>query len=247
MITIKTAEDFAKMAVAGKVVREVLDAVQEAARPGVSMLELDGIAEKIIRDRDCTPSFLGYHGFPASICASPNNVIVHGIPGDYRLRSGDILSVDAGAVYEGWHGDAARTFAIGDVPDEVSRLLRFTEEALWAGISRTRAGGKLGDIGHAISTIGEREGYGVVREYIGHGIGREMHEKPNVPNYGEPGKGFKLKQGMAICIEPMFNLGTASTAVLDDGWTVVTADGSLSAHFEHTVGLTEDGPVVFTA
>ncbi len=247
MITIKTAEDFAKMAVAGKVVRETLDAVQEAARPGVSMKELDGIGEKVIRDHDCVPSFLGYLGFPASICASPNEVIVHGIPGDYRLRDGDILSIDAGAIYEGWHGDAARTIPIGSVTEEVARLLRVTEEALWAGIERTQAGAKLGDIGHAISQIGEREGYGVVREYIGHGIGREMHEKPNVPNYGVPGKGFKLKTGMAICIEPMFNLGGAGTEVLDDDWTVVTADRSLSAHFEHTIGLTEDGPVVFTA
>ncbi len=247
MITIKTPEDFARMAVAGKVVRETLDAVQEAARPGVTMKELDVIGERIIREHDCVPSFLGYHGFPGSICASPNNVIVHGIPGDYRLAEGDILSIDAGAIYEGWHGDAARTFAIGDVPDEVARLLRITEEALWEGIRQTQAGGRLGDIGYAIQSLGEREGYGVVREYIGHGIGQEMHERPNVPNYGEPGKGFKLKTGMAICIEPMFNLGTADTAVLADGWTVVTADGKLSAHFEHTIGLTEDGPVVFTA
>ncbi len=247
MITIKTPEDFARMAVAGKVVRETLDAVQEAARPGVTMKELDVIGERIIREHDCVPSFLGYHGFPGSICASPNNVIVHGIPGDYRLAEGDILSIDAGAIYEGWHGDAARTFAIGDVPDEVARLLRITEEALWEGIRQTQAGGRLGDIGYAIQSLGEREGYGVVREYIGHGIGQEMHERPNVPNYGEPGKGFKLKTGMAICIEPMFNLGTADTAVRADGWTVVTADGKLSAHFEHTIGLTEDGPVVFTA
>ncbi len=247
MITIKTPDDFAKMAVAGKVVAEVLGAVEEAAAVGVTMRELDAIGERIIRERGCVPSFLGYHGFPASLCTSPNNVIVHGIPGDYRIKDGDVISIDAGAIYEGWHGDAARTFAIGDVDDGIRKLIASTEEAMWAGIAEAKAGNRLGDIGHAIETISERDGFSAVREYIGHGIGREMHEAPQVPNYGVPGKGLKLKTGMAICIEPMFNVGTAATAVLDDGWTVVTADGALSAHFENTVGLTEDGPVVFTA
>ena len=247
MITIKTPDDFAKMAVAGKVVAEVLGAVQEAAVAGVSMRELDELAERIIRERGCVPSFLGYHGFPGSLCTSPNNVIVHGIPGDYRIRDGDVISIDAGAIYEGWHGDAARTFAVGDVDDSMRRLIASTEEAMWAGIEQAKAGNRLGDVGNAIQRIAERDGYHAVREYIGHGIGREMHEAPQVPNYGEPGKGLKLKTGMAICIEPMFNVGTAATRLLDDGWTVVTADGSLSAHFENTVGLTEDGPVVFTA
>ncbi len=247
MITIKTADDFAKMAVAGKVVAEVLGAVQEAAVVGVSMRELDAIGERIIRERGCVPSFLGYHGFPASLCTSPNNVIVHGIPGDYRIGDGDVISIDAGAIYEGWHGDAARTFAVGDVDASVHKLIASTEEAMWAGIAQAKAGNRLGDIGHAIQTISERDGFGAVREYIGHGIGREMHEAPQVPNYGTPGKGLKLKTGMASCIEPMFNVGSAATSVLPDGWTVVTADGKLSAHFENTVGLTEDGPVVFTA
>jgi methionyl aminopeptidase len=234
------------MAIAGRVVAEVLATVEDAAVAGVTMKELDVIAERIIRDRGCTPSFLGYHGFPGSICASPNDMIVHGIPGDYRLKDGDVLSIDAGAIYEGWHGDAARTFAIGDVPSDVSKLLAATAEALDAGIAETKAGNRLGDIGAAVSAVAEPHGYGVVREYIGHGIGRQMHEKPEVPNYGTAGTGFRLKEGMAICIEPMFNLGTRETAVLDDGWSVVTADGSLSAHFEDTIAITADGPKVFT-
>jgi methionyl aminopeptidase len=246
MITMKTAEDFRKMEVAGRVVAEVLDAVREKAAPGVTTRELDAIAERIIRDHDCTPSFLGYHGFPGSICASPNSMIVHGIPGDYRLRPGDVLSIDAGAIYEGWHGDAARTWAIGEVPDEVQQLIETTAACLDAGIAQTMAGKRLGDIGHAIQTLAESNGFSVVREYIGHGIGRQMHESPQVPNYGAPGKGLKLKTGMAICIEPMLNIGGHETVTLDDNWSVVTADGSLSAHFEDTIGLTPDGPRVFT-
>jgi methionyl aminopeptidase len=173
-------------------------------------------------------------------------VIVHGIPGDYRLREGDVLSIDAGAIYEGWHGDAAFTMAIGDVAPEVTRLLEVTEEALWNGIAAARHGNRLGDVGSAVEATARPYGYGVVREYIGHGIGRQMHEAPEVPNYGQPGKGMKLKRGMAIAIEPMFNMGTAETAVLDDGWTVVTRDGGLSAHFEHTVAITSEGPKVLT-
>lgn len=246
VITMKGPEEFAKMAVAGACVAAVHAAVREAAQPGVTMKQLDSVAAEIIRDHGCRPSFLGYHGYPASICASPNSAIVHGIPGDYKIRNGDILSIDAGAIYEGWHGDAAFTMAVGDVPDEVVRLIEVTEQALWNGIAASHAGNRLGDIGHAIEATAEPHGYGVVREYIGHGIGRNMHEAPNVPNYGKKGKGLKLKTGMALAIEPMFNLGAADTAVLDDGWTVVTADGSLSAHFEHTVLLTEQGSVVST-
>ncbi len=246
MITVKTRDDFDKMAIAGKVVAMVHDAVRDAARPGVTLLELDSLAESIIRDNGCVPSFLGYHGYPASICTSPNSVIVHGIPGSYTLEEGDILSVDAGAIYEGWHGDAAVTFPIGSVAPEVAQLIRATEEALWAGIAQAKVGNRLGDIGHAVESVGNRNGYGVVREYIGHGIGRAMHEKPEVPNYGSPGKGLPIKEGWALAIEPMFNLGTHETAVLDDGWTVVTADGALSAHFEHTVAITPDGPKVLT-
>ena len=246
MITIKSSRDFEKMAHAGATVAEVLKTLRLAARPGVSMLELDAMAAEVVRRRDCVPSFLGYHGFPATICTSPNDVIVHGIPDDYRLREGDILSVDAGAIYQGFHGDAAVTFPIGQVPDEVRNLIDATERALWAGIAEIRPGARLGDIGAAVHDVGTAAGLGVVREYVGHGIGRQMHEDPQVPNYGTPGKGLKLRTGMALCIEPMFNLGGAATLVRPDGWTVVTADGSPSAHFEHTVALTEDGRRVLT-
>jgi methionyl aminopeptidase len=246
VISKKKPDDFAKMEIAGRCVAAMHQAVREAAVPGITTRELDAIAAAVVREHGCRPSFLGYHGFPATICASPNSAIVHGIPDGYTLRNGDIISIDAGAIYEGWHGDAAFTMAIGDVPEEVRRLLVVTEEALWNGLRMARHGNRLGDIGHAIEATAKPHAYGVVREYIGHGIGRQMHEAPNVPNYGTPGKGLKLKAGMALAIEPMFNLGTAETVVLDDGWTVVTADGALSAHFEHTVLITEDGPVVST-
>ena len=247
MITYKKADDFEAMAVAGAVVAEVLAETRAAALPGVSLLELDRIAATIIRDRGCTPSFLGYHGFPASICTSPNDAIVHGIPDGYRIKDGDVLSIDAGAIYNGWHGDAAVTFAIGDVPDEVETLITATREALDAGIVLARPGNRVGDIGAAISSVAALRGLGVVQEYVGHGIGRAMHEEPQIPNYGTPGKGLKLKAGMAVAIEPMFNLGGHETKLMDDEWTVVTADGSLSAHFEHTVAVTKDGPEVLTA
>lgn len=245
-MTMKSPEDFEKMKIAGAVVAQVHAAVREAALPGVTMLELDAIAHEVIRKADCRPSFLGYHGFPASICTSPNEVIVHGIPDRYKLQDGDLLSIDAGAIYDGWHGDAAFTMAIGDVPEPVSELIKVTEEGLWAGIAAAKPGNRLGDVGAAISAVAAPHGFGVVREYIGHGIGRQMHEAPDVPNYGKPGRGLKLKPGMAIAIEPMFNLGTAETEVRDDGWTVVTADGKLSAHWEHTVLITKEGPVVST-
>ena len=247
MITIKTPQDFEHMAAAGRVVKAVLRALEAAAVVGVTMKELDAIAEKMIRDADCRPSFLGYHGFPASICASPNSMIVHGIPGDYQIKEGDIISVDVGAICKGWHADAARTFIIGEEPDEVEKLVRTTEQAMEAGIEMVRAGNRLGDVGNAIQTVGEGAGFSVVREYIGHGIGRAMHEDPQVPNYGTPGKGLKMKKGWAICIEPMLNMGTHRTATLADGWSVVTADGALSAHFENTVAITEEGTEVLTA
>ena len=246
IITMKTPEEFGKMEVAGACVAAVHAAVREAAVPGTSMKELDAIAADVVKAHDCRPSFLGYHGFPATICASPNDVIVHGIPDDYRLIEGDIVSIDAGAIYEGWHGDAAFTMAVGEVPAEIATLLQVTEQALWNGLAQARHGNRLGDVGHAIEATAIPHGYGVVREYIGHGIGRQMHEAPEVPNYGVPGKGMKLKKGMALAIEPMFNLGTAETKVLEDGWTVVTRDGHLSAHFEHTVAITPDGPKVMT-
>ena len=246
MITIKSRKEFEKMAFAGQTVAEVLETVKRSSEPGVSLKELDAIAAEVIRSRGCTPSFLGYHGYPANICTSPNGVIVHGIPSDYRLVEGDILSIDAGAIYEGFHGDAAITFPIGETTPEVQLLIDSTERALAAGISAVNAGARLGDIGHAVESEAHLHGFGVVREYVGHGIGRQMHEDPQVPNYGKPGTGTKLKKGMAICIEPMFNLGGPETAVEEDGWTVVTADGSLSAHFEHTIAITDSGPNVMT-
>lgn len=246
VITIKTAGEFEKMAVAGAAVAAVHEAVRQAAAPGVTTAELDRISAEVLRLHGCRSSFLGYHGFPATICASPNETIVHGIPDGYKLADGDVLSIDSGAIFEGWHGDAAFTIAIGQVPEQVMRLIEVTESALWEGLARARAGKRLGDIGHAIEDAALPEGYGVVHEYIGHGIGRQMHEAPNVPNYGKSGKGLKLKVGMALAIEPMFNLGTADTMLLDDGWTVVTRDGQISAHFEHTVAVTKDGPLVLT-
>lgn len=247
MITIKSRREFAKMAKAGSTVAAVLRAIREEARPGVSLDKLDELGAKIIADHGCTPSFLGYLGYPKSLCLSPNDVIVHGIPDDYRLQSGDILSIDAGAIYEGFHGDAAFTMAIGEISAEAQHLIDVTEEAMWAGMGQVRKGNRLGDIGAAVSAIGDANGYGVVQEYVGHGIGREMHEEPQVPNHGEPGTGMKLRNGMALCIEPMFNMGHQQTKVDADGWTVRTDDGSLSAHWEHTVAITGDGPMIFTA
>jgi methionyl aminopeptidase len=248
VITIKSRREFAKMARAGAAVAAVHEAIREAVAPGVSLLELDEIGAKVIADHKCTASFLGYLGsYPATLCLSPNDVIVHGIPDSYELRDGDILSVDAGAIYEGFHGDAAFTIGVGTTSSQARDLIDATEEAMWAGIHQVRKSKRVGDIGSAIHDVGEAHGYGVVEEYVGHGIGREMHEEPQVPNYGTPGKGMKLKTGMALCIEPMFNTGKRHTKVDSDGWTVRTKDGSLSAHWEHTVAITPDGPQVFTA
>jgi methionyl aminopeptidase len=248
MITIKSRREFAKMQKAGAAVAAVHRAVRDAATPGTSLLELEEIGARIIAEHGCTSSFLNYLGsYPATLCLSPNDVIVHGIPNDYRLREGDILSVDAGAIFEGFHGDAAFTMGIGAISEEARRLIEATEEGMWAGIRQVRKGNRLGDIGAAIQAVGAANGYGVVEEYVGHGIGRAMHEEPQVPNYGVEGTGLKLRTGMALCIEPMFNMGGRETKVDPDGWTVRTADGSLSAHWEHTVAITPDGPMVFTA
>lgn len=247
MITIKSKREFAKMQRAGATVFEVHVAVREAAGPGVSLSTLDDIAAKVIKGNNCTSSFLGYQGYPANICLSPNDVIVHGIPSDYALREGDILSVDAGAVFEGFHGDAAFTMAIGQVTPEAQHLIDVTEEAMWAGVREVRKGARLESIGAAVHEVGTANGYGVVEEYVGHGIGREMHEEPQVPNYGKRGKGMRLRTGIALCIEPMFNMGARHTRVDPDNWTVRTEDGSLSAHWEHTVCVTPDGTQVFTA
>lgn len=250
LITKKSPEDFEKMKIAGRCVAAMHSATRDAAAPGVTTQDLDLVAREILKEWDCRPSFLGYGGpqnpFPGVICTSPNSAIVHGIPDGYTLRDGDIISIDAGAIFEGWHGDAAFTMAIGDVAPEVQNLLDVTERALWAGIGQVAHGKRLGDIGAAVEAVAAPHGFGVVREYVGHGIGRAMHEAPSVPNYGVTGKGLRLKTGMALAIEPMFNLGTAESTVLDDDWTVVTADGKWSAHFEHTVLLTEAGTVVST-
>lgn len=246
MMTIKSDADFAAMRRAGRIVARIHEALREAAVPGVSLLELDAIAARIVRDGKTTSNFLGYHGFPAVTCLSVNEEIVHGIPSARRLEEGDILSVDAGAVYEGWHADAAITFPVGEVPEETGRLLAVTERAMWVGVEAATVGTRIGDVGAAIGAVAEEAGYGIVRDYTGHGIGRAMHEEPQVPNFGRPGTGMRLRRGMAVCLEPMFNLGGDDTSVLADGWTVVTADGSLSAHFEHTVAITPDGPQVLT-
>jgi methionyl aminopeptidase len=245
-ITLKSPEQIAKMRQAGRVVAEMLQACADAARPGMTTNDLDKVARGVLAKRKAKSNFLGYHGYPAVICTSPNNVIVHGIPGNYRLEEGDIISIDCGAIIDGWHGDAARTIPVGEISEEARKLITVTEESLWAGIQHVRAGARLTDIGHAVQTVAEGAGFSVVREYVGHGIGRAMHEEPQVPNYGEPGKGIKLKVGHVLAVEPMVNLGAADTELNDDGWTVITADGSLSAHFEHSIAVTDDGPEVLT-
>ena len=242
----KNREEVAKMRRAGRVVAEMLDACERAAKPGMTTAELDLVAREVLDRRGARSNFLNYHGFPAVICTSPNDVIVHGIPGSYRLKDGDILSVDCGAIIEGYHADAARTFPIGDVEEEAKRLMDATRQSLEAGIKWVRDGSRISDIGHAVQTVAEGAGYSVVREYVGHGIGTALHEEPKVPNYGEPGRGIKLKVGHVLAVEPMVNLGGPETTMYDDGWTVVTADGSLSAHFEHTIAVTDDGPEVLT-
>jgi methionyl aminopeptidase len=231
---------------AGRVVAEMHARTREAARPGVMTRDLDRVAREVLERRGARSNFLGYHGFPAVICTSPNDMIVHGIPGSYRLKEGDILSIDCGAIVEGYHGDAAFTTAVGEVSPEAEKLIRVTEESLWAGIRRMIEGNRLHDIGAAVQTVAEGAGFSVVREYVGHAIGTAMHEEPQVPNYWPGTPGPRLKAGMVFAIEPMVNVGGPATKLLADGWSVVTADGSLSAHFEHTIAITEDGPAVLT-
>jgi methionyl aminopeptidase len=246
MITRKSKDQVALMRRAGRIVAEIHEKCTEAARPGVTTADLDAVAREVIDRRGARSNFLNYHGFPAVICTSPNDVIVHGIPGDYRLEEGDILSIDAGAIIEGWHADAAVTIPIGEVDREAQRLLDVTRSSLEAAIRETVAGNHLGDVGSAVESVATEAGFTVVREYVGHGIGTAMHEEPPVPNYGQPGRGVRIKEGYVLAIEPMVNQGKPDTETLEDGWTVVTRDGSLSAHFEHTVAVTADGPVVLT-
>lgn len=231
---------------AGRVTARALRAVGEAVRPGVRTKELDSIAADVIRDAAALPSFRGYHGFPGSICASVDHEVVHGIPGPRVLEEGSIVSIDIGAIVDGYHGDSAMTFPVGEVSAEVLRLMDVARRSLDAGMSQCVEGMRLFDIGHAVQQVVEGAGFSVVREYVGHGIGREMHEEPQVPNFGQAGTGPTLKSGMVLAIEPMVNAGSAAVTVLPDGWTVVTQDGSPSAHFEHTVAVTASGPVILT-
>lgn len=232
---------------AGRVSARALRLVGEAVRPGISTEELDRIAEQAIREDGGVPAFKGYHGFPKTLCTSLNSQVVHGIPSErVVLSEGDVISVDVGAVVDGYYGDNAATFGVGVITSDARRLLDATAASLAAGIEQCVVGNRLFDIGHAVQTVAEAAGFSVVREYVGHGIGRNMHEDPNVPNYGLPGTGPKLEEGMVLAIEPMVNFGGASVESLEDGWTVVTKDSSLSAHFEHTVAITSGGPVVLT-
>jgi methionyl aminopeptidase len=246
VITRKTKEQMAIMRRAGRVVAEIHEKCAEAARVGVTTADLDKVARDVIDRRGARSNFLNYHGFPATICTSPNDVIVHGIPGGYRLEDGDILSIDAGAIIEGWHADAAITIPVGEVSPAAQRLIDVTRTSLEEGIKQIEPGRHLSDIGAAVEAVAVAAGFSVVREYVGHGIGTAMHEEPAVPNYGPPGRLVRMKEGFVLAIEPMINAGGAETETLSDGWTVVTRDGSLSAHFEHTVAVTEHGPEVLT-
>jgi methionyl aminopeptidase len=242
----KSPEELALMRRAGVILSATLEKLEDALRPGVTTADLDRIAEEAISGAGAAPSFKGYRGFPASICTSANDVIVHGIPGPHVLHEGDIISIDVGVLYQGFHADSAWTFPVGSVDEEVSQLLKVTLESLEAALARCRPGARLGDVGFAVEQTAEAAGFSVVREYVGHGVGRALHEEPQVPNYGPPGRREVLSPGMTIAIEPMVNAGGPETRVLDDGWGVATADGSLSAHFEHTVAVTEDGHEVLT-
>jgi methionyl aminopeptidase len=246
VITRRSEQELAVMREAGRVTARALRSVGDAVRPGVTTAELDEVAIAVISDAGAKAAFKGYHGFPATICASRNSEVVHGIPGRTVLLEGDIISVDVGAIVDGYYGDSARTFGVGEISSEAARLLEYTRKSLEAGISVCRPGMRLYDIGAAVQAVAEGAGFSVVREYVGHGIGRQMHEDPQVPNYGTAGKGLTLLSGMVVAIEPMINAGGGSVRQLDDGWTVVTADGSLSAHFEHTVAITDEGPKVLT-
>ncbi|MFA5883517.1 MAG: type I methionyl aminopeptidase [Acidimicrobiia bacterium] len=247
MITRKNRDQIALMRRAGRVVAEMHAECIKAAKPGATTLDVDRVAREVIDRRGARSNFLGYHGFPAVVCTSPNDVIVHGIPSDsVVLEEGDILSIDCGAIIEGWHADAAVTVSIGAIDAESQRLIDVTRHSLDAAIAEVVAGRRLGDIGAAVEGIAEAAGFTVVREYVGHGIGTAMHEEPQVPNYGPAGRGLKLREGIVLAIEPMVNAGGPETEVLGDGWTVVTRDGRRSAHFEHTIAVTEHGPEVLT-
>ena len=247
MVVLKTSRELKAMRDAGRISSRALKLAGEAVEPGVSTLEIDRIVRKYIEEQGATPSFLNYGGFPASACISVNDVVIHGIPRKHQiLKQGDIVSIDVGAFYEGFHGDNAWTFPCGEVSKEAQDLMDVTRESLFEGINAARHGNRLGDIGSAVQRYVEARGYSVVRDFVGHGVGAELHEDPSVPNYGTPGRGVRLLPGMTIAIEPMVNQGVHTVETLSDNWSVVTSDGKLSAHFEHTIAITPDGPVILT-
>ncbi len=246
MIVKKTPEQIDKMAAAGDILVRTLELVEGKIRPGATTQELDAAAERFIRSQGATPAFKGYRGFPGSICASPNAMVVHGIPGKYRLERGDILSVDVGVVLDGWVADAARTYPVGPIAPVAQKLLDVTQGSLLAAVPQCAAGNRLGDVSHAIQTHVEAEGFSIIRSLVGHGIGREMHEEPQIPNYGPPGRGPRLEEGMVLAIEPMVTAGRHQVRMADDHWSIFTQDGSLAAHFEFTIAITAEGPRVLT-
>jgi methionyl aminopeptidase len=246
MIIKKSPAEIDKMARAGDILVRTMDLVAGKVRPGVSTGELDLAAERFIRSQGATPAFKGYRGFPGSICASPNDMVVHGIPGAFKLSRGDVLSVDIGVVYDGWVADAARTFPVGEVSPVAASLLDVTREALFRAVEQCRPGNRLGDLGHAVQQHVEAGGFSIVRSLVGHGIGRDMHEEPQIPNYGQPGKGTPLEEGMVLAVEPMTTAGRHMVRMGDDGWAIYSQDGSVAAHFEFTVAITADGPRILT-
>jgi methionyl aminopeptidase len=246
LIISKSEEEIERIAAAGRILARCLSLLRAKTRPGVTTGELDKAAERFIRSQDAEPAFKGYRGFPGSICTSPNSMVVHGIPGPYKLKRGDILSIDVGVVLEGWVADAAVTIPVGPVSPITKRLLDATKEALFQGVEAVKPGGRLGDVSHAIQQRVEADGFSVIRSLVGHGIGRDMHEDPQIPNFGEPGTGPELREGMVLAIEPMVNAGDHPIRMGDDNWSVYSQDGSLAAHFEHTVAVTAEGPRILT-
>lgn len=246
MVTIKSRAELELMEVPCKIVAEVLEKLEEFIKPGMSTLDIDKFAENIINSRDALPSFKGYRGYPSSVCASVNEVVVHGIPSQRVIQEGDIVSIDVGAYKNGFHGDAARTYAVGTVSEKAEDLIRVTRESFFKGIEKAVDGGRLTDISHAVQVYVESHGYGVVRDFFGHGIGRELHEEPTIPHYGKPNRGLRLRAGMVLAVEPMVTAGYYGVKTLKDGWTAVTEDGSLAAHYENTVAITANGPKILT-
>ncbi|MFW5972059.1 MAG: type I methionyl aminopeptidase [Bacillota bacterium] len=247
MIVLKSPRELNLMRQANKIVAETHIYLSEIIEVGISTAEIDRLGEEYIRKQNAVPSFKGYHGYPASVCISINDEVVHGIPNEKRvIKDGDLVSLDIGAYYEGFHGDAARSFGIGNISDEAANLIKITEQSFYKGIKKALVKNRLTDISHEIQKYAEENGYSVVREYVGHGIGRKMHESPQIPNFGPPDRGPRLKEGMTLAIEPMINVGSYRVKSLEDGWTVVTADGSLSAHYENTIAITDDGPEILS-